>query len=320
MGIFSGLMRACCFAMILLSMTSVTAALPQIRFASLEEGAAELRKEDDFIVRLSAFDRSARMKTSEEVSASAFLSFVGGEVKAWTPDLEASVREAFEPLAPFFGEMKVGPLPEVLLIRTSGLEEGNAAYTRGHCIVLPDSVLEKSPQELTGLLAHELFHILTRADPELRDRLYQSIGFEKCDEVVLPPDLADRRITNPDAPVWAHAIRVKVNGADVKVVPVLVAAVTQYPKDGTEEFFQFLSLRFMRVGTGEGTSATVEPSGMLAVSQLEGFVEQVGRNTGYIIHPEEILADNFKLLATGAENVPSPQILENMRVILIGTR
>lgn len=46
----------------------------------------------------------------------------------------------------------------------------------------------------------------------------------------------------------------------------------------------------------------------------------MGRNTGYIIHPEEILADNFKLLATGAENVPSPQILEKMRVILTGMR
>jgi hypothetical protein len=76
----------------------------------------------------------------------------------------------------------------------------------------------------------------------------------------------------------------------------------------------------MRVGAEEGADSTQDASGMLAVSQLEGFVEQVGRNTGYIIHPEEILADNFKLLATGAENVPSPQILDKMRGILRSAR
>ena len=30
-----------------------------------------------------------------------------------------------------------------------------------------------------------------------------------------------------------------------------------------------------------------------------GFFEQVGRNTGYIIHPDEILAENFVKLAIG---------------------
>jgi len=42
----------------------------------------------------------------------------------------------------------------------------------------------------------------------------------------------------------------------------------------------------------------------------------VGRNTGYIIHPDEILADNFVLLVNQSKNVRSPEILEKMRAVL----
>jgi hypothetical protein len=42
----------------------------------------------------------------------------------------------------------------------------------------------------------------------------------------------------------------------------------------------------------------------------------VGRNTDYIIHPEEILAENFALLVLGAGNVPSPEVLTRMREAL----
>lgn len=50
--------------------------------------------------------------------------------------------------------------------------------------------------------------------------------------------------------------------------------------------------------------------------QVSGFFEQVGRNTNYVIHPEEILADNFSLLILGERRVPSPEILEKMQGIL----
>ena len=46
--------------------------------------------------------------------------------------------------------------------------------------------------------------------------------------------------------------------------------------------------------------------------QAAGFSQQIGGNTGYIIHPDEILADNFTLLVLGRTNVPSPRILKEM--------
>jgi hypothetical protein len=55
---------------------------------------------------------------------------------------------------------------------------------------------------------------------------------------------------------------------------------------------------------------------LVAAQEVSGFVEQVGQNTDYVIHPEEILADNFALLVIGQQNVPSPEILHKMKAIL----
>jgi hypothetical protein len=44
--------------------------------------------------------------------------------------------------------------------------------------------------------------------------------------------------------------------------------------------------------------------------------EKIGRSTGYVIHPEEVLADNFALLLLGLTAVKSPQLLEGLRRLL----
>ena len=55
---------------------------------------------------------------------------------------------------------------------------------------------------------------------------------------------------------------------------------------------------------------------LIGPQESSGFLEQVGRNTQYIIHPEEILADNFALLILKEQNIPSPQVLQRMVRVL----
>lgn len=55
---------------------------------------------------------------------------------------------------------------------------------------------------------------------------------------------------------------------------------------------------------------------LLTIEQVSGFYEQVGRNTEYIIHPEEILADNFRLILLGIKNPKSPDLLVNLNAAL----
>jgi len=97
----------------------------------------------------------------------------------------------------------------------------------------------------------------------------------------------------------------------VRAVPILFSNAAKYDVNRGGEFFNYLQLSFLqmpRMSSAQPVLTTPE--------EVSGFFEQVGRNTNYFIHPEEILADNFALLALDEHNVPSPEILEKMRRIL----
>jgi len=55
---------------------------------------------------------------------------------------------------------------------------------------------------------------------------------------------------------------------------------------------------------------------LVGLQQVAGFFEQVGRNTEYIIHPEEILADNFAILILQEHDVPSPGTIQKLGEVL----
>jgi hypothetical protein len=50
---------------------------------------------------------------------------------------------------------------------------------------------------------------------------------------------------------------------------------------------------------------------------VEGFFEQIGRNTNYIIHPEETLANNFVHLMTAKQDLKNPEIPEKIEQLLL---
>lgn len=180
---------------------------------------------DDFIQRLSPFDRSARLKTDKTVSEGGLLEFIGENVVDWTKEETQTVQAAIEAMQPLFRDLPFSLPPTVQLIQTTGAEEGNAAYTRSTAIVLPKALLGKSQQELQQLICHELFHILSRQNPALREELYGIIGFTKCNEIRLPAELERRKITNPDAPRNNHFVRLQIGGHESLAVPVLLSSV-----------------------------------------------------------------------------------------------
>jgi len=296
-----------------------------VQFATLEEGRAILTSRDDFVQRMSPFDRAARLKTDREVSERDYLDFVGENVLAWNDAEKERVHSALRAIQPEFEALSL-PLPQqVMLIKTTGNEEGGAAYTRANAIILPEAEVKRPVSRIRKTVSHELFHVLSRANPELRERLYEAIGFVKCEEVAFPPELKARKITNPDAPRNDHCIRLDVDGTEHWAVPILFSSVEKYDVARGGKFFKYLQFQFLLVERPEG-SATVtsldDGGGAKLVSpqEVRGFFEQVGRNTRYIIHPEEILADNFALLVLGARDVPSPEIVKRLEKVLSSSK
>jgi len=292
-----------------------------VTFATVSEGKDILTARDDFVERLSPFDRAARMKTDQDVSEKQFLEFIGQNVLAWTGPEKKKVTAALEDIKPELESMSL-PLPKrIYMVKTSGKEEGGAAYTRANAIVLPKRQIGGRKKAIQKLICHELFHILSRANPELKERLYRVIGFEKCNEIEFPAKLKSRKITNPDAPKNDHCIRLQVDGKSVWAIPILFSKTEKYDPGRGGEFFRYLVFRLLLVERSSDPAAVKpvydgpEPK-LVDMSRISGFFEQVGKNTGYIIHPEEILADNFALLVLEERNMPSPEIIRKVKEVL----
>lgn len=289
-----------------------------VRFATLEEAAKILGTRDEFVSRMSPFDRAVRMKTDQPVSEEQFLKSVAGSARAWEPEETDRLGRAIRAISPKLSRLKLNFPKRILLIKTAGAESG-AAHTRMKAVILPRGMVGNPRQRWERLLAHELLHALTRHNPELRKSLYAVIGFHPCNEIELPEQLKARKITNPDAPWNDSYITVSVDGKPTPVVPILLSKEEKYDPQKGGGLFRYLSFRLLAIqrsgGRWRARSRDGEPV-LLDVGRVSGFHEQVGRNTGYIIHPEEIIAENFALLVTGKTDLPSPEIIARMQQIL----
>jgi hypothetical protein len=304
-------------------------------FATAAEARAELGKRDAFVERMSPFDRSSRLKTDKPVDEATYLAFAAAQAREWSPDEQSRVSAALEGLKGGLESLDLQFPEEIQLIKTTGLEEGAAAYTRSTAIILPANILASAQPQLESLLCHELFHVLSRHDAQLRDRLYRSIGFQPCAELRLPEGLRQRRITNPDGPIDDHCIKIKpaqseVEGTEQWAIPILTSTSDTYDPAKGGEFFDYLTFKLILVDRtasdraqpgGNGTTLPLLVDGrpvLLSPDEAGGFMEQIGRNTRYIIHPDEVLADNFVIVVQGKTGVASPEILARIRAALPG--
>ena len=307
----------CALLVALSSAWATPARATTFEFATVEQGRAIIAARDEYIQRLSPLERALKAKSEEPVSEENFLKLLTGAVQPWPETDRAAVEAALESIRPKVAELSL-PLPNtVLFVRITSAVEGNSPHTRANGVLLTEGSVQR-PGFLAYVIAHELFHIASRYDRTWRDAMYATTGFVPIEEVTLPPQLASRKITNPDAPRIDVAIKVQTDDGVVWVAPLLQSTVDRYDATQGGEFHKFLKLTWLEVARGEhppGRAELTQPPRLRDTSHLGGFFEQIGRNTKYIIHPEEILADNFAQLATG-QTGPSPEVHQRLREAL----
>ncbi len=284
-------------------------------FASAEQGREVIGQRDTFVDQMSPFDRMVRMKTVSDKGQEEYLKFASAEVRDWDAQGRTAVAAAIESIDKLLQTIELPAVEKILLIHTSGKEEAGAAYTRARAIILPAGQIGTKERPRGKLMAHELFHVLSRSFPELRDNLYRRIGFRRAGQISLPKQLADRKITNPDAPLSRHVIDVKVEERQAVTVAPVLFANRDYDPNRRMSLFSNMEFRLMEVIPIVGKSYVakiVDGNPSMHQPSIPDYIRQVGRNTRYIIHPEEILADNFALMAVGA-NVKDPWVIDAIR-------
>lgn len=289
-----------------------------LRLASVEEGAAALSARDEWLQLCSDWHRAALLRGRAPNTEAALQALLARAALAWTPQESARIEASARRLAPRFAALRV-PLPKrVLLIKTDGSESAGAPHTRGDAVMLPAAALPPTEQGLDYLMAHELFHVMSRRAPGLATRLYALIGFEPAPEFIWPDELQAVRIVNPDAPHHRHAMRLpRAGGGEVLLMPVLLAS-RPVDFEAGESFFDVLQLTLVEVvAEGGGSRARRAADGKVVTASpalTKAYMARLGSNTGYVIHPEETMADNFAFLAAGIK-VRQPELLERIEAV-----
>ena len=259
-----------------------------------------LAQKDRWARQLSDFDMGARQKTAEPTDLKTFLDFAATAGRGWTVEEKHDWQAVVARLSDAMKGLNMH-LPNIDLVKTSGEEElGSAAYTRRNAIMFSESVISLPATDARRayfLLAHEVFHVLSRADSRRRDDLYALLGFKRVDGFGYPAELEDRRLSNPDAFEYRHTLSVQSESGAVDVMPVIQSLLPLEEAIQLPNFFDALDIVLLSVDAGTG-EALRDGSGDLIRYNFgnTNWVPLMLRNSSYIIHPEEILADNFATL------------------------
>jgi len=281
----------------------------EICFAAADTALELIVQEDDFLRGASQAMRRALTQSDGPVGNEAFAAHMASTVTGWTADAAAPWAEALRQVEQAFHAWKVPLPPAVWLIRTDGRDMFSTPYTRGQAVYLPQGIEDDKAM----LLAHELLHVASRHCPPWAERLYGVLGFRPVDDLQWPAELADQLVTNPDTPRLRHATSLVLDGEDrVDVMPVLVL---QQPPDRPQALLHATKTTLVQVEIEDGRpTVPVRASGSLVLYDpfaMPRYLEQLGGNTHYIIHPEEVLADNFAYAAVG-RHVSNPGLIERL--------
>ncbi len=305
---------AFCFSTIL-AFAQQTVQIP-FRFATRAEAQMLITDIDNYTRGWNQFDINVRLQT-EQGRKSKLLAFAMEQTMNWSDDEKKRISQCIKTLDTEIKKQKLNiEFPqELVFVKTTMKEEGNAsAYTRENWIAIGEKALsDANDANLTYLIAHEIFHILSRGNLDFKKAAYATIGFTVMDrEILFPADIIEKRISNPDVNRYDSYINVTVNNQKENCTMIIY---TDTPYDG-----KTLS-DYIRVGLVplNEVLTPIQQNGETVIYNLEqatDLLEQTGKNTKYLINPEEILADHFALLLTGKKDLQSPEVIERLREVL----
>lgn len=286
------------------------------RFATRAEAQMLITELDDYTRNWNQFDIDVRLQKPQG-RKSALLQFAMDQTLNWSDEEKARISKTMKSLDAEIKKQKYNlEFPkEIVFVKTTQKEEGNAeAYTRMNWIAIGEEALKSSSDtDLKYLVAHELFHLLTRQNANFKKDMYQIIGFEVAEkEILFPSDLAEMRISNPDISRYDSYGTFTIGGQKQYCTMVIY---TDKPYNGNTLF------DYMKIGLVplNGEFIPVQKSGktiIYSLDEAEDFYTQVGKNTSYVINPEEIMADNFAYTLIGKKDLPNPEIIQKTQKVL----
>ncbi len=286
-------------------------------FATKTEGQKRIAANTQYYNRLTQNDIEWRMKktgaTVDELKA-----FAQTCVRDFTDEektIVASGMAFIEGKLHAMGATLPFPKEDIAFIKTTAEEEGGAGgYTLMTDIFLDEKVLQlgtTNPNFFCEILAHELFHCLTRNSFEFRRQMYRLIGFTVTGtDYVFSPAIQDKILNNPDVDHIDNYAEFTING--VKYNCALMPFFTKTWAEASAEYGDKASF----FGFNQTVLVPVDKlDTYYTTDEATDFWKVIGENTDYVLAPEECLAENFSFAVVDGldgKTYKTPQLISDM--------
>jgi len=262
----------------------------------------------DLFQSIRKIDMEIQMKESfpsdvpRESMLEEYKKYLQADVEDFSSEEIELLRDIFKEAYELSNRVSKNLFPErVKLIKTKANHYGRSAYyTRDNCIIIPANELEEAfPESILGVMLHELSHIYTRLHPQKAAELYGHIGFKKlAHDLIIPDSLSLNILLNPDGVDFRYGIEIQDSSRNILAVPIIRSNENRF-KPFKQIFFQYLQFDLYEAQKKDNVyTVLTTPQGgtTLNWNNNSSFYQQITMNTDYIIHPDEIIADNFMLL------------------------
>ena len=290
----------------------------EYRFADADEAAELLISNRTYYEGLTQNDLNYRMQTLG-ATLEALEAHAVKQTRDWTEVEMAAVDDAIAEIKATCAERgyELPATDGIVFAKTTMQEECDAgAYTHGTQIYLGERVLGLAGTQdgdlrtyFRWIVAHELFHCLTRNHPDFRRDMYALLGFTVEDaDYVFAPEVAERVIANPDVGHHNAHAAFDIDGEMKECVVVFTTKPFEKPGDS---FFDEMVTGLVPID---------DLSKMYTFDEAANFWDVFGRNTDYVIDPEEALADNFAYTLTYGldREYRTPGLIEAIDATLTG--
>ena len=294
------------------------------RFANLEEAQKLFLSNTKYLNNFSQYDLDYKLN-KKNATLEEYKSFAVNQILEFSDKEKNLISNQITKMEKTLEKQKMS-LPfneEIIFIKSTQKEEcGSLAYTHATQIYLGEKIINMMEEkdniliqfEVEKVFWHELFHCITRSNNVFRKDMYKIINFTVTEkDFIIPKSIYDISISNPDVEYHDSFATFKINGKDIDCYMVLTIS-KPFEKTG-DCFFNFMQCSIVPIDSkGE----------FYLPNEAENFWEIFGRNTSYVIDPEECLADNFSYAILNEEyenyiickmcelNFKNPEIIEKI--------
>ena len=290
------------------------------RFASAEEGRElMLSNNENYYDKFSQNDLDFKMKKTG-TTMDEYKEYAGRQVQEFSFFEKNYIDSCIKDMEKTLDKngYVLPEIEEIVFIKTTMEEEpGASGYTHGTQIYLQGTIITFNTfghilpgfdEYFRHLLWHELFHCLTRNNPDFRADMYSLIHFTVVEnDYTLPDSVFEYKITNPDVEHHNSYATFFINGEPVDCFTEYVT--TMHYAEAQASFMTCSETALVPI---DGTDIYYTPE------QASNFDEVFGTNTGYVVDPEECMADNFAdamlygINGKDNQGYPNPEIIQGI--------